>query len=487
MSVGLSIIALNEEDALPNLLASVDGCFDRVVLLDTGSTDKTIEVFQTWAREQSNMTFAVARYEWLDDFSDARNAADGLLLYGDPKKYESNMPPMVDWRAWADCDDIITGAQNIRRIAETAPADVNGFFAGYNYAQDGDVCVCYLHRERIVRATYGRWLGRVHEAIPIHDGIRHLPASDLEYIHRKAFTPEAAAGSNERNVRILEKWDSDEPDNPRIVGYLGTENAIRGRLQEALSYFQQYIGLKTGWDQERAQIYRKYVQTLIGLERWDEAYDIAFEPLRVLPDWPDNYLTLAEVSMARSEWSKGLTWAKRAFELGQPETLLIINPLDYTFHAMKLMAGCLGNLGAIDEAIAMAEKALALIPHDGPLRTEYQRWTDLARREHTANTYVMAAQQLMAFDEQWKAKVLLEQCVPHFAMEHPAVVAIRSQLRERIMWTANAADFADHYETGGSKPEDFIKDEDIDPLCNYLPRTNFLLDGLKEQMNATQE
>lgn len=486
MSVGLAIIALNEETVLPNLLHSVDKCFDRVVLLDTGSTDDTIKVFQEWAREQLDMTYAVGRYEWIDDFSDARNAADGLLLYGDPKKYEDTTPPMVDWRVWADCDDVIRGAENIRRITETAPPEINGFFAGYNYAQDGDTCVCYLHRERIVRATYGRWVGRVHEAIPIPQGVSHLPTSDLEYVHKKPITVESSRESNERNVRILDKWNTDEPDNPRIIGYLGTENAIRGRLDEALGYFQQYIGLTTGWDEERAQIYRKYVQTLIGLDRWDEAYDIAFEPMRVLPDWPDNYLTLAEVCMARSEWKKAYSWAKRALELGRPNTLLIVNPLDYTFHPMKLMAACLGNMNQIDEAIKVGEEALALMPNDGPLQAEYRRWSELSRREHTANTYVMVAQQLIAFDEQWKAKILLEQCVPHFAMEHPAVVAIRSQLRERIMWTASLTSFADHYEYGGSKPEDFIEDDNIDPLCDYLPRTNFLLAGLREQLESQE-
>lgn len=487
MSVGLAIIALNEEKALPTLLASIDGCFDRVVLLDTGSTDNTIKVFQEWARAQTGMTFAVGRYKWVDDFSDARNAADGLLLYGDPTKYEPTAKPMVDWRAWADCDDIVVGAKNIRAITENASPEVNGFFAGYNYAQDGETCVCYLHRERIVRATYGRWMGRVHEAIPVIEGAQHLPPGTLEYIHCKELTPESAAVSNERNVHILEKWNADEPNNPRIVGYLGTENAIRGRLEEALVYFQQYIGLVTGWDQERAQVYRKYVITLIGLDRWDEAYEVAYEPLKVLPDWPDNYITLAEVSMARSEWTKALAWAKRAYELGRPETLLIVNPLDYTFHPLKLMAGCLGNLGDIDKAIEFAEQALALVPNDGPLLQEYHRWKSLARREHTANTYIMAAQQLIAFDEQWKAKVLLEECVPHFAAEHPGVVAIRSQLRERIMWTQTPEEFAFHYETGGSKPEDFIPDDNIDPLCDYLPRTNFLLDGIKEQMNEAQE
>ena len=41
--IGLALIAKNEATRLPNLLTSVSRCFDYVALVDTGSTDKTVE------------------------------------------------------------------------------------------------------------------------------------------------------------------------------------------------------------------------------------------------------------------------------------------------------------------------------------------------------------------------------------------------------------------------------------------------------------
>jgi tetratricopeptide (TPR) repeat protein len=217
------------------------------------------------------------------------------------------------------------------------------------------------------------------------------------------------------------------------------------------------------------------------MERYQEAYNVAFEALKVLPDWPDNYLTLSEACLARDEFDKALSWAKRAVDIGHPETMLIVNPLDYTGHPLKLMSLALGGKGDFDGALAMGQRALNLLPGDPALIHEMQGWQQIAKREHTANTVCLMAEQLIGHDEQMKAKILLEQCVPHFAHEHPRVVAARTFTRQRLLWIESPAAFEDHYETGGSKPEDFISDDRVDPLCEYLPRTNFLLDGIKEQ------
>lgn len=487
--VGLALIAKNEEDRIYALLDSVRGSFDRVVLLDTGSTDGTIDEFARYCREEKAtaeagnrhpFSFQAASYEWKDDFADARNAADALLMYGSPGDMASE--PLVDWKVWADCDDVIVGAHNIRELTAQVPQDVVSLFCGYNYAQsEAGHNLCYLWRERITRATYGNWIGRVHEAIPIAGGTQRVDPSIVEWVHMK-HRYETSESSNERNLRILKQWNADEPNNPRVVSYLGTELAIRGAHDEAIIYFDKYQALAPGWDEERAQVYRKWCASLMALEYYDLAYEVAFQALRVLPDWADNYLSLAEVCMAKNQWDKGLSWAKRALEIGKPETMLIINPNDYVGLPLKYMAHCLGRLERYDEAIDMATKASQLNFVDDVLTHELFGWRKIAQREHTANTYAMAAEQLIAFDEQVKAKILLEQCVPHFAHEHPRIVALRSFIRERLLWVDQPDTFEEHYETGGSKPEDFISDEQIDPLCEYLPRTNFLLEGLREQI-----
>ncbi|MCU1449830.1 MAG: hypothetical protein JWP02_2000, partial [Acidimicrobiales bacterium] len=150
VTIGLAVIARDEEDSLPALLATCDNAFDEVVLVDTGSKDRTVDRFVEWAETQSSTRCTVGHFAWCDDFSAARQHADDLLK--------------TDWNVWADCDDEIIGAARLRQLAADAPDGVSGFRFGYDFArEEGGSSTAYLKRERLVRSGRGRWIGRVHE------------------------------------------------------------------------------------------------------------------------------------------------------------------------------------------------------------------------------------------------------------------------------------------------------------------------------------
>lgn len=486
MSVGLAVIARDEELNLPRLLASIDGAFDRAVLVDTGSKDNTVGVFQAWAREQAGMTFGVLSMTWKDDFAHARTIADQLLLYGSADDPGEKTFPLVDWSCWADADDAIVNAGHLRELAARAPAEVAALIFGYDYAQHpvtGE-CICHLRRERLVRAGRSRWAGRVHEAQIVDGPVQHVPDELCHWRHHKQATPQSIGQSNGRNLRILRAWLKDEPANPRVLAYLGTEEAIRGRHRRAVGYYRRYLQLTGTWDQEHAQVCRKLASSELALGRVGQARKVAHDAIDVLPAWPDSYLTLAECAVLMGEPAKAIVHAGRVLELGVPDTLLIINPLDYTAAPHRLLAVAHGMAGRLDEAAEHADTARRSMPDDPQLAADQARFRAGAKREHTAQTYILAAQQLVAHDEQLKALTLLQECVPAFATDHPQVVALRSQVRERLLWVDDPDAFAHHYQVGGSKPEDFHSDEESTQIAAALPRVGFLLDGLAEQAEA---
>jgi glycosyltransferase involved in cell wall biosynthesis len=68
MDLSLCMIVKNEEASLPQALSSVKDIVDEMVILDTGSSDRTVEI----AREFGSCVY---HFDWCNDFSAARNEA----------------------------------------------------------------------------------------------------------------------------------------------------------------------------------------------------------------------------------------------------------------------------------------------------------------------------------------------------------------------------------------------------------------------------
>jgi tetratricopeptide (TPR) repeat protein len=66
MELSLCMIVKNEELALPSCLSTVKGVVDEMVVLDTGSSDRTPEIAKEFGARVYN-------FEWCNDFSKARN------------------------------------------------------------------------------------------------------------------------------------------------------------------------------------------------------------------------------------------------------------------------------------------------------------------------------------------------------------------------------------------------------------------------------
>ena len=62
------MIVRDEQENLPHCLESVRGLFDEIVVVDTGSKDRTVEIARSFGAK-------VFHFTWIDDFAAARNVA----------------------------------------------------------------------------------------------------------------------------------------------------------------------------------------------------------------------------------------------------------------------------------------------------------------------------------------------------------------------------------------------------------------------------
>ena len=88
--LSVCMIVKNEERFLGQCLASVKGLADELIIIDTGSTDRTVEI----AREHGAQ---VGHFEWCNDFAAARNA--------------SIAPATGDWILFLDADEELSSAE----------------------------------------------------------------------------------------------------------------------------------------------------------------------------------------------------------------------------------------------------------------------------------------------------------------------------------------------------------------------------------------
>src|SRR4051812_16190864 len=153
------LIVKDEQDLLPDCLASLTGAVDEVVVYDTGSSDRTIEIAEAAGA-------VVLRGYWDDDFSRARNAALDACS--------------GQWILHVDADERLVGdaAALRRRLADAQEEQLNVRID--NTAPD-DSGIGFSHlAARLFLRTRGRWLGRLHEQVVPRKGQPNLRLGTLD-------------------------------------------------------------------------------------------------------------------------------------------------------------------------------------------------------------------------------------------------------------------------------------------------------------------
>jgi glycosyltransferase involved in cell wall biosynthesis len=177
-------ITKNEEENLPRLFKSLDGFADRIVIVDTGSTDNTIEVAQKLGAKVYTMT-------WPDSFSEARN-----------KAIELANTTKATWIAMFDADEVLENGKELRTKLQCTNSTI-GVVGLYHRTKYGHK----FPRNCIWRPGKAKWLYRFHEhLIPYEKNIQVIIDHNIHH-------PDDV-GKNHDNDKILEMMRLDVIENP---------------------------------------------------------------------------------------------------------------------------------------------------------------------------------------------------------------------------------------------------------------------------------
>lgn len=278
------MIVKDEEETLARCLECVKPFADEIIVVDTGSTDGTIEI----ARSQKAEVFF---FEWCDDFSAARNF--------------SFSKAKCDLVMWLDADDVIT-PENARKIAELkARDDFDVAFLKYAAAFDNDMPTFVYYRERIFRRSLDfKWQGFVHEVI--------APAGRTVYSDACIYHKKVKAGNPRRNLAIYQsRIAAGLTLDDRGKFYYGRELYFNNLLCESIAVLKDYLK-GSGWVENKIEACRTLYKAYKKLGRESEAVEALLQAF--LYDGPraEDCCYLAEYFEGKNQIGAAIYWYERA-------------------------------------------------------------------------------------------------------------------------------------------------------------------------------
>ena len=195
------MIVRDEALMLPDFLTHIDGLYDELVVVDTGSRDETVAICEAAGARVSHRA-------WDDDFSAARNA--------------SLAEAKGEWIAFFDADERVSPelASQLRALVDDVDSDIgaatvvmqNQLPSGHMHAAPllrvfrNDPEVRFVHRiHEDISAAVSDYLARTGRRLATLSGV----VDHLGYVKEIA----AAKNKRERDVMLLERCLSDDPDD----------------------------------------------------------------------------------------------------------------------------------------------------------------------------------------------------------------------------------------------------------------------------------
>nr|WP_027872029.1 glycosyltransferase [[Eubacterium] cellulosolvens] len=227
MKINLVMIVKNEERSIERSLSAVAPLVNDMVIVDTGSTDRTKDIVKRIGNRHAGGTLRLYDYEWQDDFSAARNFAleksdtDGAADYNLVLDADEYLQPFLMREFYAF----------IHRMEDKYGKNWSGAIKRIDSFGEGDAAritaIVRLHPAGV------RYRGVIHEQ-PVTSGpciLTSLVAEHDGYLQK---------GKGERNLEYLRRTLEETPGDPYLNYQMGITLRNLGQNTDSLPYFEKF-------------------------------------------------------------------------------------------------------------------------------------------------------------------------------------------------------------------------------------------------------
>ncbi|MBN1040237.1 glycosyltransferase family 2 protein [Clostridium botulinum] len=310
-TLSICIISKNEEKNIEKCIKSVIDIADEIVLVDTGSTDNTIDIAK-------NLGVKVIEHPWNNDFSEARNVSINNAT--------------KDWILFLDCDEELPSIEG-QKLKSLINDEENSkkFEAFYlrlvNIIQGVQVSDAIVLRAFKNKPEY-RFKGKMHEqiinSIQNAKGLNSIGATPIEIYHY-GYDPDVSDTDkkSKRNLELLLSYDEKDKD-----GYyyyvLGNEYARVDNYDQALKIYNYSLN-KTNAKMFNYIYYPYLVMNIIKIyfaqKRFNDCIKAIDKFKETLPHFKDmyfieclSYIEMSKLSKASEALDKYLNCPQGSYE-----------------------------------------------------------------------------------------------------------------------------------------------------------------------------
>ncbi len=350
--VSLTMIVRDEQKNLPHALESVRGVFDEIVVLDTGSKDRTVEIARSFGAR-------VFDFVWVDDFAAARNAALARAT--------------GDYAFWLDADDLIEPPERTKleallgrlgRGGETPAFVVRcSCDAGPN-GEGGETVVDHIRLFPVIEGV--RWTYRVHEQILPALKRAGLPLqwTDITVRHTGYADRDLRSRKLDRDSRILREELAERPDDPFTLFNLGSIAIEQAEWNEALEYLKRSLARSAPTD----SITRKLFALIARAHQMKcdprSALRACDEGLSLDPEDAELWFRKAVVHRCAGEPGEAEQCWRRILTLSRPQKFASMDQGIYGHLTRRNLAALAKERGDIEEVQRQWRAVLAECPGD---------------------------------------------------------------------------------------------------------------------------